>query len=191
MAGIAGITIKKDTFINLLRKRFGMDFLYSLKDPQPSLMSVEEANGYLTSNMVLVNKVEFENLTDIFGKASGAGVLIDMKDWLETMKDDSRGEDPVYYQMYASSSPNEAHLVLSGESHMSFDYQSKPFPKHWGVPPNAQMKGHDGIMRELPGGYGHGNKPIEKWVASKLQHDTKAQTNERGVKPYPFGNYSL
>ena len=40
---------------------------------------------------------------------------------------------------------------------MEFGEQYKPFPKHWGVPPNTQMKGHDGVVRILPGGFGKGN----------------------------------
>ena len=70
-------------------------------------------------------------------------------------------------------------------SHIEFGIQDKPFPKHWGIPPNSQMKGHDGIMRDLPGGYGKGNAPMYNWVAQNLGKDKKSFTNERGVKPYP------
>ena len=52
-------------------------------------------------------------------------------------------------------------------------------------------KGHDGIMRELPGGYGKGNAPMYNWVMENMAIDKKSDTNTRGVKPYPYGNYSL
>ena len=80
---------------------------------------------------------------------------------------------------------------MSGTAHIGFDAQFKAFPKHWGAPPNSQLKGHNGIMRVLPGGYGKGNAPMANWVKMNMEKDNLSKTSVRGVKPYPFGNYSL
>ena len=150
-------------------------------------MSMEEANAYLMTNKLLLNKVECENLFAFFDK----GGSIDLLSFLSELANDTTGDDPVFLHMHAPESTHEAHLALSGVSHIEFGVQSKAFPKHWGVPPNAQMKGHDGIVRDLPGGYGKGNAPMYNWVSESLAKDKKSDTNERGVKPYPYGNYSL
>jgi hypothetical protein len=81
--------------------------------------------------------------------------------------------------------------ALDAHVYLCVLYVWQPFPKHWGVPPNTQMKGHDGIMRDLPGGYGKGNAPMFNWVQMNMQKDKQSETNVRGEKPYPFGNYSL
>ena len=154
----------------------------------PEVMDVEALNTYVTTNGLLLNKIELENLVSYYGDGSGGTRLLT---FLRELSVDTRGEDPQYSTMYAPQSPNEAHLALSGVSHIEFGVAYKPFPKHWGVPPNAQMKGHDGIMRDLPGGYGKGNVPMYNWVQGNMQADKKSETNERGVKPYPYGNYSL
>ena len=154
------------------------------------MMSLTEANAYLVSTNMLINKIEFENLFDHFGGGS-ANPVVDMDAFLVALRTIEGGEEPVYVEMHAPPSPHTAHLALSGVSHIEFGQQSKPYPKHWGVPPNAQMKGHDGIMRDLPGGYGKGNAPMFNWVQENLQKDKKSSTNERGNKPYPYGNYSL
>ena len=154
----------------------------------PEVMDVEALNTYVTTNGLLLNKIELENLCEYYGDGSGNTSLLT---FLREISVDTRGEDPKYSSMYAPQSPNEAHLALSGVSHIEFGVAYKPFPKHWGVPPNAQMKGHDGIMRDLPGGYGKGNAPMYNWVQGNMQADKKSETNERGVKPYPYGNYSL
>ena len=197
--------------------------LSSLPDPGDSPLSMDEFNTYIVSNKLLINKVELENIVELYGTPTG----IDLKPFLIDLVTDTSGEDPYYRTMYAEASAHEAHLALSGVSHIEFGEQHKPAPKHWGVPPNAQMKGHDGIMRDLPGGYGKGNAPMYNWVQVRatrhpraprpsshvrwcpmasdsailetlfvcaqenMMKDKKAQTTERGVKPYPFGNYSL
>ena len=155
--------------------------------PVEGILSADEVNSYITSNLMLLNKIEMENLASWYGAAGG----IDLATFLSDLATDTAGDDPRYTTMYAPESAHEAHLALSGVSHIEFGTQDKPFPKHWGVPPNAQMKGHDGIMRELPGGYGKGNAPMYNWVAENLKKDKKSETNERGVKPFPYGNYSL
>lgn len=153
-------------------------------------MSLVEANSYLTQNGMLINKIEFENLFDHFGRG-GEGAVVDMDAFLVAMRQTVGGEDPVWRETHPPPSAYTSHLALSGVSHIEFGEQAKPFPKHWGIPPNAQMKGHDGIMRDLPGGYGKGNAPMFNWVQENMQKDKKSSTSERGLKPYPFGNYSL
>ena len=151
-------------------------------------MTPEEVTAYVTANKMLMNKVELENLVKHFGGPDG---LVDMTAFLFALSNDTSGENPIYHQMYAPDSVHEGHLALSGKSHLEFGEQAKPVPYHWGVPPNAQMKGHDGIVRELPGGYGKGNAPMFNWVMANMKKDKKSHTNERGCKPYPYGNYSL
>merc|ERR1711871_1867784 len=138
-----------------------------------------------------LNRIEVENLFCHHGVTTGGEEKLDVAAFVDTLKNYTSGNDPKYFQKYPPTSPSESHLALSGTMHISFEVQAKPFPKHWGQPPNAQMKGHDGIMRELPGGYGKGNAPAFKWVQANLAKDKKASTDERGNKPYPFGNYSL
>jgi len=188
---LAGIKVQKADFVTRLRARFA-DKLDTLPPPEPQMMSVADANAYLVANGMLINKIEFENLFDHFG-GGAASPVADMDAFLIALRGlmYAGGEDPMYHETHAPPSPHTAHLALSGVSHIEFGQQFKPFPKHWGVPPNAQMKGHDGIMRDLPGGYGKGNAPMFNWVQENLQHDKKSSTNERGQKPYPYGNYSL
>jgi len=114
-----------------------------------------------------------------------------MAAFLSGVIDDSSGDDPVMYLVDPPKNANTAHLALSGVSHIEFGVQLKPFPKHWGTPPNCQLKGHNGIMRQLPGGYGKGNAPMANWVKKNMEADAVSKTTKRGVKPYPFGNYSL
>lgn len=155
--------------------------------PGAGLVPLDDVLAYLTANKLLMNKIELENLVEHYGMDG----MVDFQAFLLALQTDDSGEDPLYHTMYSPASINEAHLALSGTSHIDFAVQAKPFPKHWGVPPNAQMKGHDGIMRDLPGDYGRGNAPMAKWVQANLQKDAKSTTNVRGGKPYPFGNYSL
>ena len=152
-------------------------------------MDLSQVNSYLTANDLKMNAVEIENLMELYAPTEDGPV--DMHLFLSTLMTDFSGQDPVEYTLTLPDSPYEAHLALSGTSHLEFGVQYKPYPKHWGLPPNSQMKGHDGIMRDLPGGYGKGNAPMAKWVANNLAHDKKSETTERGTKPFPYGNYSL
>ena len=43
-----------------------------------------------------------------------------------------------------ASMMHKSHLALSGVSHIEYGKWYKPYPKHWGNPPNAQMKGFEG-----------------------------------------------
>ena len=79
---------------------------------------------------------------------------VDMAAFLSSILEDNSGVDPVMFVVVPPENPHCAHLALSGVSHIEFGQQAKPFPKHWGEPPNTQLKVHNGIMRALPGGYG-------------------------------------
>lgn len=150
-------------------------------------MDAAQCNAFMMSAGLLLNKNEFENLFDHFGTDG----LVDMPAFLSALGADEKGENPVFYTTGDISNPNTAHLALSGVSHVDFGSQYKPFPKHWGIPPNTQMKGHNGIMRELPSGFGKGNAPMANWVKANLDNDLSSDCDTRGNKPYPFGNYSL
>lgn len=57
-------------------------------------------------------------------------------------------------------------LALAGA--LSLMAQSKkPFPPHWGAPPEIQT--HDYV--ELPDGYGHGSSTLRNWINAKLAAD--------------------
>jgi len=187
---VASIKVKKADLLLHLRTRLGAGKIDSLPDAAPPVMDVVECNAYLVANAVLLNKVELENLFDAEHYGAGSG-KVDMQAFLAALKADEGGVDPIPLERYPPNDPNMMHLALSGESHCEFGMMYKPYPKHWGTPPNAQMKGHDGIMRELPGGYGKGNAPMYNWVHENLQKDRKTSTDARGRKPFPFGNYSL
>ena len=150
-------------------------------------MSVEEANAFLSGISLVLNKNEFENVFAHFGD----GVTCDMSSFLEGLAEELPYASPKFFSSIPPTSPHKAHLALSGVSHIEFGEQYKPFPAHWGAPPNAQMKGHNGIMRELPRGYGKGNAPMAKWVAANIEKDDKAGRDPKGFSPYPYGNYSL
>ena len=145
-------------------------------------------NAFLTKMKIILNKTELENLFDHFASSSNC---VDLAALFAAVCDDCGGTDPVMYVTCSPQSPHASHLALSGVSHIEFGEQLKPFPKHWGTPPNAQLKGHNGIMRALPGGYGKGNAPMANWVKTNMEKDSASQTTVRGVKPFPFGNYSL
>jgi len=154
-------------------------------------MDAISCNAFLSACAIKINKTEFENLFDHFASALEH---VDLSAFFAALEDDSEGDEPVFYITSTTLAPqneNTAHLALSGTAHIGFDAQFKPFPKHWGAPPNTQLKGHNGIMRPLPGGYGKGNAPMAKWVKMKMEADSISKTTVKGVKPYPFGNYSL
>ena len=43
----------------------------------------------------------------------------------------------------------------------------KPFPKHWGDPPQRQTRD----LRPLPGGYGMGSGTLARWIQENLDRD--------------------
>jgi len=190
---VAGIKISKADFVFRMRERIG-DQIYATIDAMEqskadvNMMDALASNSFLCSCKINMNKIELENLFDHFASSA---TTMDMAAFLSAVLDDTSGVDPVMWITQPGQNPHTAHLALSGVSHIEFGVQAKPFPKHWGAPPNAQLKGHNGIMRVLPGGYGKGNAPMASWVKSNMEKDSMASTNERGCKPYAFGNYSL
>ncbi len=46
----------------------------------------------------------------------------------------------------------------------------KPFPKHWGSPPQIQTKD----MIELPNGFGIGSSTLKFWILENIQRDIKS-----------------
>ena len=46
----------------------------------------------------------------------------------------------------------------------------KPFPAHWGKPPQIQTQDYG----DLPGGYGKGSSTLAKWITAKLEQDKLA-----------------
>mgnify|MGYP006146771309 CR=1 FL=1 len=150
--------------------------------------SVADVSSYLVGTKFFLNKGEMENLYLHFGSVEEG--VVDLVAFFVELDSDLSGKDPIFLSQ-TGQSPNTAHLNLSGVSHLEFAEQYKPFPAHWGVPPNAQMKGHNGIMRDLPGGYGKGNAPMANWVRENMAKDKNNFTNERGNSPFPLGNYSL
>lgn len=46
----------------------------------------------------------------------------------------------------------------------------KPFPKHWGDPPERQTRD----LRPLPGGYGMGSGTLARWIQENLDRDKNA-----------------
>eukprot|EP00322_Chrysochromulina_rotalis_P030155 CAMPEP_0115852074 /NCGR_PEP_ID=MMETSP0287-20121206/12808_1 /TAXON_ID=412157 /ORGANISM="Chrysochromulina rotalis, Strain UIO044" /LENGTH=131 /DNA_ID=CAMNT_0003306123 /DNA_START=138 /DNA_END=530 /DNA_ORIENTATION=+ len=120
-----------------------------------------EVSEYLTKNKMMLNKNELDNLFYHFQSEAG-DFCVDIEAFLSECCTNDKGVDPVWYDELPESE-HTAHLALSGVSHTNFGVQNKAFPKHWGAPPNMQMKGHDGVVRDLPGGYGRGNAPMFNW----------------------------
>jgi len=185
-----GITEKKDKFIAKLQKRYKPEFWAMLALPPEAGASKGEVSTYFCGQGLHLNAGEFENLYKLF-PGDPTMATADLEAFIAACSAAPPGTvSPVWFAAPAES-PNTAHLALSGRSTMEFGIQFKPYPKHWGKPPNAQMKGHSGVMRDLPGGYGKGNEPMAKWVKENLTKDKETATTEMGLKPYPLGNYSL
>jgi len=190
---VAGIKIDKGEFVLRMRERAGSK-VYTMIDAMEAStgdvnkMDTLAVNGFLAAVKLNLNKTEFENLFDHFASSAAT---VDMAAFLAAVLDDVSGEDPIQWLKDPSVNPHTAHLALSGVSHIEYGTQDKPFPKHWGAPPNAQLKGHNGIMRTLPGSYGKGNAPMANWVKMNMEKDKMSETTSRGNKPYPYGNYSL
>ncbi len=47
----------------------------------------------------------------------------------------------------------------------------KPFPAHWGEPPQYQTRD----IRPLPGGYGQGSSTLARWIQMNLDRDAKKE----------------
>jgi hypothetical protein len=157
-------------------------------------MSVTEAHSFLVGAGLCLNKTEFDNLFEHFNPNLDSGEdKCDMVKFTQEVSTLPPGAEPVWrnYEFEHPESPYTHHLSLSGVSHTEFGVQDRPFPAHWGVPPNHTMKGHMGVVRNLPDGYGKGNGPMENWVKIHVDHDRETKTDTHGRKPFPFGNYSL
>ena len=146
-------------------------------------LSVKEANALLLGVGIALNKTEFENAFDHFPGACGGE--LDAISFSEALGSPvSTGAEPRFFNSNGVAVPrgevrsnisgpgstvHSKHLGLSGTSHIDFGTQHRPFPAHWGVPPNVAMKGQHGIMRDLASGYGRGNGPLEKWVLEHIE----------------------
>jgi len=188
MPSALGIRMKKGEFVQSLKESKGVGFFQKLAEPPSDSADVVEVSSWLTLHKVLLNKTQVENL---YYHYPGSGPdTVDLGAFIADCGDGSAGRDPEFL-LKTGESDHTAHLNLSGTMSIEFGDQFKPFPQHWGAAPNAQMKGHAGIMRQLPGAYGKGNEPMYKWVEENMKIDKMSKTTERGTKPYPFGNYSL
>ena len=157
-------------------------------------MNVTEAHSFLVGAGLCLNKTEFDNLFEHFNPDPNSGEdKCDMLKFAQELMTPPPGAEPVWrsYEVMHPENMNTHHLSLSGVSHLEFGRQNRPFPAHWGIPPNHTMKGHMGVVRDLPDGYGKGNGPMENWVKLHVEHDRKTKTDVYGRKPYPFGNYSV
>ena len=64
----------------------------------------------------------------------------------------------------------------SATRYVATQAQRKPFPKHWGEPPQIQTRDY----RPLPGGYGHGSSTLVAWIQSNLEKDAAARRDGDG-----------
>lgn len=161
--------------------------LSTLEMMESPLMDYKTAAAFTLRHRMFFNKGQLESSFEMFPVGGG---LVNMKAFLDKIK----SVDPAPGTIYSSispSSPNKSHLALSGVSTSDTTNILKPFPKHWGVPPNASLKGADGAVRQLPAGFGSGNAAMHKWVKQHIDRDAFAQCDENGKQPFPYGNYSL
>lgn len=184
---VKGIETRKDHLLASLRPSFLSKLTPDVAaSAPPAGTDSETCSSWLSTNKLHLNANQLMNVQQKWP----AGDAIDLPSFVADLLDDHGGAEPVWFPVLGES-PNDSHLALSGSMGMNFGEQYKPFPDHWGKPPNAQMKGHNGVVRTLPGGYGKGNAPMEKWVRNHLVHDKGTATNARGIGPFPYGNYSL
>jgi len=181
-----------------------------LGDCDLSNLSEKQCDTFFIEKKVLLNKNEFDNFLDHFGNGDGS---YNMSACLALLSEAPASASGHFYQS-TSTSPlrnsagahtgrwsrqapppvehsSASSLAPMGTSHLGSGAQYKAFPAHWGEPPNSPMKGHHGVIRDLPNGYGRGNAALERWVKEKIEADERAGTNELGEKRYPFGNYSM
>jgi len=153
----------------------------------PEAMPVADTASWLQMAGICLNKTEVENVTYHFGCAGGTVNVAAFLDFLS----DPATVPGTSFAVGETLSPHKSHLALSGVSHTEFGTQYKEFPAAWGQPPNASVKGHDGVVRELPNGYGKGNGPLYKWVVMNLDKDAASKVDADGLKPYLYGGYSF
>ena len=58
-------------------------------------------------------------------------------------------------------------LVAGLSATLALAELTKPFPAHWGKPPEIQTQDY----MELPDGYGHGSSTLKHWIAANLAKD--------------------
>jgi len=143
-------------------------------------INASSVSSLLQSLQISLNKVELDNVVFYLSQDCALCELLE-----------AAMAPPAEPPPSPSKVDHKIHLALSGVSHVEYGKQYKPFPPHWGDKPNAQMKGFEGIMHELPGGYGTGNSAMVKWVNLRMAKDGKSYTDEGGGKPFPYGNYSF
>ena len=185
--------VEREKFVEQFRARLGPEGLANAlaelaKEENQSTMGRAQFNAYLLRNKIMLNKVEFDS---VFERWEGAGGTADVLAFLLEVEAVPPGLDPGWYTNVLSLGTNRDHLKLQGVSTVDFNVQNKPYPEHWGKPPNVNFKGHDGVVRDLPGGYGRGNRALYRWVDEHMKHDEETWTNpQNGLGPYPYGNAS-
>ena len=118
-----------------------------------------KANELLLGVGIALNKTEFDNAFDHFpGAREGELDAISFSEALTAPA--STGAEPRFFDSKGVAipqgqarmtfsgpgyTPHSKHLGLSGISHVDFGTQHKPFPAHWGVPPNVPM--HPATLR--------------------------------------------
>ena len=158
------------------------------EENQSTMGSGAAASVPILRNKIMLNKVEFDS---IFERWEGAGGTADVLAFLLEVEAVPPGLEPGWYTNVLSLGTNRDHLKLQGVSTVDFNVQNKPYPEHWGKPPNVNFKAPDGVVRDLPGGYGRGNRALYRWVDEHMKHDEETWTNpQNGLGPYPYGNAS-
>lgn len=64
----------------------------------------------------------------------------------------------------------------------TFAQVTKPFPAHWGEPPQMQTRD----LRELPGGFGRGSSTLARWIETHLAKDAAPVASPPPVAPPLF-----
>ena len=133
---------------------FAGSFWARLPIPPKPGASIEDVSSWLTGVGLHLNKGELENLF-LHYKANAEGTAVDLQTFIGECSVVTSGTDPVWLP-HEGESPYAAHLALSGVSHLEFGIQAKPFPKHWGAPPNAhaEVLALADLVTQAPGGQG-------------------------------------
>ena len=60
------------------------------------------------------------------------------------------------------------------EPQVYYSPSGKPFPTHWGKPPEIQTKDY----RPLPYGYGHGSSTLYGWIINNRENEIQHRFND-------------
>jgi len=71
------------------------------------------------------------------------------------------------YDMIFKNKKNTLNSGVSPNRKPPVKNKRKPFPKHWGDPPQRQTRD----LRPLPGGYGMGSGTLARWIQENLDRD--------------------